>query len=393
METANPQSLGRWRRSPDSLIGWSSAAVTVAVLVVWTAADGEQAKYILYTLPFALFLLHVLLRDFSLQIDRQGCIALGAYSLVALLSLLHNRGLGPYGIRDLAIIWSYLLVFTLHSSTPRGTVALAAVGLSACLAIEAARDGFHLSINLLTSEGIVESGLAFPLGIIVLYYLHEKRWLAAAIVFVLFFAASKRIAFVGALAALAFDPILRTLGLSRHARWIAAALVAAGSIVGLFTMQIFEWGADFIQRDGTSASDISLGRFDFARVLWEAINEGSLGDLLFGFGPGAADATVVAAGFVENPHNDWLKVFFDYGIAGFVAMHVAFFCLFSHSAFRRLIYIYTAILMITDNTLIYMFHQVIIFLVVQAERGSYRRQAMNRVSNIPIVHGDRRRTA
>jgi O-Antigen ligase len=393
METANPQSLGRWRRSPDSSIGWSSAAVTVAVLVVWTAADGEQAKYILYTLPFALFLLHVLLRDFSLQIDRQGCIALGAYSLVALLSLLHNRSLGPYGIRDLAIIWSYLLIFTLHSSIPRGTVALAAVGLSACLAIEAARDGFHLSINLLTSEGIVESGLAFPLGIIVLYYLHEKRWLAAAIVFVLFFAASKRIAFVGALAALAFDPILRTLGLPRHARWIAAALVAAGSIVGLFTMQIFEWGADFIQRDGTSASDISLGRFDFARVLWEAINEGSLGDLLFGFGPGAADATVVAAGFVENPHNDWLKVFFDYGIAGFVAMQVAFFCLFSNSAFRRLIYIYTAILMITDNTLIYMFHQVIIFLVVQAERSSHRRQAMNRVSNIPIVHGDRRRTA
>lgn len=393
METANPQPLGRWRRSPDSLIGWSSAAVTVAVLVVWTAADGEQAKYILYTLPFALFLLHVLLRDFSLQIHRQGCIALGAYSLVALLSLLHNRSLGPYGIRDLAIIWSYLLIFTLHSSIPRGTVALAAVGLSACLAIEAARDGFHLSINLLTSEGIVESGLAFPLGIIVLYYLHEKRWLAAAIVFVLFFAASKRIAFVGALAALAFDPILHTLGLHRHARWIAAALVAAGSIVGLFTMQIFEWGADFIQRDGTSASDISLGRFDFARVLWEAINEGSLGDLLFGFGPGAADATVVAAGFVENPHNDWLKVFFDYGIAGFVAMQVAFFCLFSNSAFRRLIYIYTAILMITDNTLIYMFHQVIIFLVVQAERSSHRRQAMNRVSNIPIVHGDRRRTA
>jgi hypothetical protein len=74
-------------------------------------------------------------------------------------------------------------------------------------------------------------------------------------------------------------------------------------------------------------------------------------------------------------------------------MQVAFFCLFSNSAFRRLIYIYTAILMITDNTLIYMFHQVIIFLVVQAERSSHRRQAMNRVSNIPIVHGDRRRTA
>jgi hypothetical protein len=393
METANPRSLGRWRRSPDSLIGWSSAVVTVAVLVVWTAADGEQAKYILYTLPFALFLLHVLLRDFSLQIDRQGCVALGAYTLVALLSLLHNRGLGPYGIRDLAIIWSYLLIFTLHSSAPRGTVALVAMGLSACLAIEAARDGFHLSINLLTSEGLVESGLAFPLGIIVLYYLHEKRWLAAAIVFVLFFAASKRIALIGALAALVFDPTLRTLGLGRHARWIAAALVAASSIVGLFTMQIFEWGADFIQRDGISASEVSLGRFDFARVLWEAINEGSLGDLLFGFGPGAADATVVAAGFVENPHNDWLKVFFDYGIAGFVAMQVAFFCLFSKSAFRRLIYIYTAILMITDNTLIYMFHQVIIFLVVQAEHSSYRRQAMNRVSNIPIAHGDRRRTA
>ena len=112
--------------------------------------------------------------------------------------------------------------------------------------------------------------------------------------------------------------------------------------------------------------EIMLGRYAIGSEMTRAIDNRSPVESLIGFGPGGADAlaTLVSAGTLKEPHNDWLKILYDYGILGSIAITAFIALVFSTSATGAVIAIANAILMTTDNVLIYLYYQFPIVLMV-----------------------------
>jgi hypothetical protein len=112
--------------------------------------------------------------------------------------------------------------------------------------------------------------------------------------------------------------------------------------------------------------EIMLGRYAIGSEMTRAIESRSPVESLIGFGPGGADglATLVSAGTLKEPHNDWLKILYDYGILGSIAITAFIALVFSTSATGSVIAIASAILMTTDNVVMYFYYQFPIVLMV-----------------------------
>ena len=357
----------------DPRIGLYTAFAIGGILVAWQlagaadAAGGGQARYILYALPLICIALQCLLQRFVVPLDLSRAQAFGLYAVAAGTAVLTSRESNPFVVRDVLIIGTYLMMFAVSWTASVRDVFIVTLACFACMAIEAIQEGLHFSVDVLTSDGILESVMAFPLGVIVLYAIGTRRLGFALLTALFFFAAYKRIALVAVVAVLAFEWVLAILGLARYRRIIAVMLVITLSLTSLFSLQLFEYAAKMIGGENVSANSISLGRFEFSVAIWRQIDAASVVKLLFGHGPGATDAIVQAAiDDASNPHNDWLKIFVDYGLFGFVLFHLIIIRLFSDGFLSVWLYIYTAIVMMTDNTLIYTFHYAIVLVVVRA---------------------------
>jgi hypothetical protein len=112
--------------------------------------------------------------------------------------------------------------------------------------------------------------------------------------------------------------------------------------------------------------EIMLGRYAIGSEMTRVIDSRSSVESLIGFGPGAGDAlaTRVSAGTLKEPHNDWLKILYDYGILGSIAITAFIAVVFSTSAVGAVIAIASAILMTTDNVVMYLYYQFPIVLMV-----------------------------
>lgn len=337
------------------------AAILVLVAMVGRVSGTESAaRYLIYVLPPAMILVATVASGGRPRLDRSSLGALVLFAVAAAFSLATGGGLGENAVRDILIIGGYLALFSLSFSGSARFADILLLTLVAGMALEAARDGVQMQVQLLESEGILESTLAFPLGALFIYYVLTNRPFRAFVTFIFFFLAFKRIALAAALAALLVYAAIRIFRLVRWERTIVMAIMVACTIVALFTMDIFVYLAGHV-RD-LNATAISLGRFGMARAIWEAVDPGSLPKLLFGHGIGQAHAVVtLAAG--TDPHNDWLKIFFEYGVFGLLAFYVILAKVFFRNPIFTCIAIYVAILMVTDNTLIYMDFYASLFLL------------------------------
>ena len=198
-------------------------------------------------------------------------------------------------------------------------------------------------------------------------YLHKRRWRLALTAGILLLVAFKRISFAGVALAIGFEVALTRSMSLRNARLVALATVVGLSIVAIFSVYIFEDVANSLKLEDSSADAISLGRYDIALRLWDRLHGGSLLNWVIGLGPGAAD--LVSEDYAMlNPHNDWLKIMFDYGIFGSAVVHAVLFLNLTRHRLGLMIYIYTAVLMITDNVFIYMFYYPFVVLIMSTQR-------------------------
>jgi hypothetical protein len=140
------------------------------------------------------------------------------------------------------------------------------------------------------------------------------------------------------------------------------------SAIAIASIYLFEDVANNLELEDSSADAVSLGRYDIALMLWDRLHHSGPLNWLIGFGPGAADAIVENYTILQNPHNDWLKILFDYGAIGFVAIHSILFANLARHRLGLMIYIYTATLMVTDNVFIYMFYHAYVALIMCTAR-------------------------
>ncbi|MGL4395311.1 MAG: hypothetical protein ACRCS9_02115 [Hyphomicrobium sp.] len=248
---------------------------------------------------------------------------------------------------------------------------------------------YSMTSFLLTSQGsariflLLASGTGT--GLVDAYDSHEG--LLAPIYALFFFAAGtikpfvmaivmtvlggKRIGLLALVAGLLVLAIYRRSRLFGTERRRFITLLAALAVINVTGLNIIAFAESAYEALDIRVhiEEVMLGRHQIGVELTRLIAEKPMGEWLLGSGPGAADivaGTKVKGATGELPHNDWLKIFYDYGLAGSVAVTVFLARMFSASPAGAAMAIATAIMMITDNVLIYVFYQIPLILMASA---------------------------
>lgn len=212
--------------------------------------------------------------------------------------------------------------------------------------------------------GMSESTFAFPLGLFILYYAWQHRWIHMMIAAFFMYFADKRIATLAVIAC-AFMMIFMKLA-KYSKKWVKAlwGMVTAAGCLYIYSIcsGLFEW---FCIRLGIDTSH----RLDVYPQIAAQIPD----NYFLGKGLGTVNEMlpqILEPGLIdwfENPHNDLLKIFVELGGIGLVIFLLSYLAVFkiaekriTQRALSQLfvIFAYFVLLMTTDNVSVY-----ILFLV------------------------------
>ncbi len=342
--------------------------IAFAVVCIWISSRDASARYVIYLLPVLIVLSAGLINRGRMAFDRNSFLALLLFLTVAVVSMLSSAQFDGFAIRDVVTISCYLLMFTVCFSGHRQMADVSFAILVAGLALVAASQGINTEWAALQSVGVLESTLAFPLGVIVLFYFHERKWWRFLLACFVLFLTFKRITLLGVCAIAALEFASLVVFRRPFSRRVAIFAVISVSVCALFLTEIFEFVSELIADENSSAAALSLGRTEFATAMWDSIDRAAIERELFGFGPGSSVRFLSDLGDVANPHNDWLKVLFDYGFLGFAGFHVILGLIHPDTPLGNKLYVFTAILMVTDNVLIYIHYFAFVFLVCRIDQ-------------------------
>ncbi|MDG1286993.1 MAG: hypothetical protein P8P30_05435 [Rickettsiales bacterium] len=230
------------------------------------------------------------------------------------------------------------------------------------------------AIDLEGSQGPLESGLAFPLGGILIYFILQKskRW--SLFTFFLFFLAFKRIAFAAVLVILALMLINRMVRqafkLSEYrVAWASMFFIlAVAALINVFYFEFFEVVAMVLGGSEQSVSQFTMGRLEEYQILFRQYGNQNLTNLLLGNGAGDATRRLVeiTINYPLQVHNSFLLYFYDFGVMGFSLFLLSFLVIFSRTSFGIYLFAYNIIIMVTDNTFSHHYHQITYFILIAA---------------------------
>jgi hypothetical protein len=211
-----------------------------------------------------------------------------------------------------------------------------------------------------------QGGLVGPVYAVFLYAVGAKiQFVMAMVMSVL---GGKRVGILAILVGLIAAYVFKNAAPLRDRRnrfMVLLAVLAIINIVGSNLITIAEyWYAN--AKTGVSIEEIMLGRYAIGSEMNHVMNGRSLVDSLVGFGPGsAADlAIVVSDGTLGQPHDDWSRILYDYGIVGSIVITTFMALVFSSSATGAVIAITNGIIMTTDNVFVYLYYQFPIALML-----------------------------
>jgi hypothetical protein len=211
-----------------------------------------------------------------------------------------------------------------------------------------------------------QGGLVGPIYAVFLYAIGAKIQFVLALVMSLL--GGKRIGVIAILVGLASIFLFRKAAALKKRRNRFIFLLATLGVINIAAsnmIYISQYSYESL-RTSVSIEEIMLGRYAIGSEMTRVIDNRSPLESLIGFGPGSGDAlaTLVSGGTLKEPHNDWLKILYDYGILGSVAITTFIALVFSTSATGAVIAIASAILMMTDNVVMYFYYQFPIVLMV-----------------------------
>ncbi|MFA5951935.1 MAG: O-antigen ligase family protein [Hyphomicrobium sp.] len=342
------------------------AGIVFITIALWTAFGESAARYVIYSLPITLALPWLLAGGQNAALTHKGLVAMAIYVGLAVTSIWLN-GSNQSTQRDVWILCSIITLFIISTRSPPWLAGCGLATLAAGLLIEAPIKGVQLSVNLVDSTGILESALAMPLGVLVVYFYWRGQKPMTMVAGLLCFVAFKRIVILAVLGAILLSVLSDFMRHSERTRFAIAVVVSVLlSVIALNLQLVFGEMQTLAENDDFSANRLSLGRFEIAQTLWQEWAGRELLNTMFGFGPGAADAVIWhRMGSEVLTHNDWLKLLFDYGVAGVVAFHLIFMLLFGTNRLGSMLYVFSSIVMMTDNIILYLYHFVFVAQVMQ----------------------------
>jgi hypothetical protein len=323
-------------------------------------------RYLVYSLPPVLLAPLMLQRDF--MINKPAVAFLLAYLLLVFLS--YSTGtIGEDFSRNVIIIALIILCFVPVIEVSAAQIRLLSLcsliflfmaywmaegGSIRLLQILESGTGSALEVGYDNHQG----GIVGPLYAVFFYAAGEKlQFILAVVMSVL---GGKRVGIIAILFGLVATVLFRKITLrERRNRFVALFLVVgAFNIVGCNLTSISEYAYSSV-RASVNIEEVMLGRYAIGAELNRAMNNRPFVESLFGSGPGSADtiATIVTSGILTQVHNDWMKILYDYGIAGSFIMTAFIALVFSTSSTAAAIVIAIATMMCTDNVLIYLYYQ------------------------------------
>lgn len=327
-------------------------------------------RYSMYAIPPVFIFLSFFSHNRSMSRRDNLYVCVLVYVAIVALSLVAGEGPNETAFRDISIIAGYLLIYAEGWIPQRRHIDFLLVASTVLFAIKLIASGKSFGINLLVSASINETYDDFEsfLGIVYLFYCirYERNWRMAAAL-ALFILGGKRIA-LGAFAAGAafiFVASRALAGRQRATRLAFLCLLAMICALGANFVRIVEYAFDTLpQLASYEMEEFMAGRFTLGSAIIRMYEAKNFFASTFGSGPSTADAIIVAMqNNITLAHDDWLKILYDYGYVGSIVFVYIYYRIFRYDIWTMGLALANAIIMVTDNVLIYMFYQIPLLII------------------------------
>ncbi|MDX2307187.1 MAG: hypothetical protein NW216_03005 [Hyphomicrobium sp.] len=329
-----------------------------------------QLRYLIYAAPFALIAPHLYMDASS--VNRVATSGLVLYAASAFIFFVVNGGEVAHNFWiNATLIPLAILGFVPDARAGRRHIELMFWVILVCSALSFMFSA-HGSIRLLailssgTGTGLVDAygnheGLVAPLFALFFHAVGAQLYALAAVAISVI--GGKRIGLLALVAGLLVLYTLRRVRRLDRARSRIVLLLVALSAINAASVNMLQIAETFHRTLGLKVpiEEIMLGRHNLAREINRSLEVKPLLVQVFGSGPGAAESLAgdrLKNGAAYLPHNDWLKIRYDYGVAGSILVIIGMTLVFSTSAVAVALGITSAIVMMTDNVIIYVFFQL-----------------------------------
>ncbi len=359
--------------------GW---IICIAFSILFLIRETVDIAQIIYMVPFMAvigwFANGALTNKF--YYDKRSAKALVLYLLTVGLTLFSFKDFNFFYIRDVAIIAGLFITFFFPAIITEGMVKFIFVVYALNKFIQTIVLGelhFGLEELFIHSMGGGVEGDSYQFGVFALYFLYKRNltWTLLSISFT--FLAFKRITIIALFGALVTILILtifvgRTFDLSKRSNrfkigtfGFAVAFVAFNLAINLEI--ITRWFLDMLGYKDLSTDYFLMGRVNMHKIIYDDMELNNVLKTLFGHGPGMADNLLYTTlGYRLNPHNDVLKMIYEYGYVGMVLCWYSFWVFISRNLIGVTIFVFSTIIYLTDNSLIYYPYKFVAIAVVLA---------------------------
>ncbi len=346
------------------LVGWMFFCFCLTEL-----SSYGLVRYAIYLTPIVILLVYTVCVQ-KIEFDPVNISAVFIYMAAVLPTFLNNTDIGFFWIRDFLIIIVPFSVFIFKMNVSDKHIKGFLLSLIAAifLPILAGNKTLSLEVDFIASKGILESSYGLTIGAIAVYFIHKRDWRWGLIALVFTFISFKRVAFGGIVLAGLIPVLLRADHFlsERRTRFACVLAFAVLVIVGLNMVFLFEYGVRTLFGD-VSVDRYALGRYAMAKILLAYQEMQNVSFWMFGGGPGSAQALVAEYyESLEQPHNDFMKINFEYGFLGQLLIYVMLYLTIARTKIGSYLFLYQGIMFLTDNTFIYAFHNIAILAMVRA---------------------------
>ncbi len=227
------------------------------------------------------------------------------------------------------------------------------------------------SLNFITSnfneKTEFHNGVVF--GLFFLTFLFRRKYLLVLFSLFVIILTGKRSIFLGLLPALFALPITYLMFREKlNSIYLMGFLLLAFSVffaIGVHLVEVSGYFLSIADSDGTaSVEKFLMGRDVYILALKSEFYNSSLGSKIFGHGPGQADSFLwefVKPDWTDkvkyvNPHNDYLKILYDYGVVGALVIFFIMYAMYINSRIGVAIFFYTLGVFFVDNSLIFIYY-------------------------------------
>ncbi len=357
--------------------GWVVCGSFAILFTLRNIIPGLQQ--LIYILPY-ISLVSGILNSVILKVilfDKKMVLGLFLYIIAVIFSLLSLQYATFFSYRDFLIISAVFITFipvVAISDKMIKTLFIVFVINSLVGFTFKTNVSFNVRSYLVDSIALQEDN-AFQFALFSLYFIYRKdyKWMTISLFMngIIF----KRIAFFALLASLGaylylfgFKP-REYLNTQRYRKSLFTAVIYV-IILYLIAMNIAYLARiilNYFHYYDVSADYFLQGRIAIQSELNRIVSNTEIFSTLFGHGIGSADNTLQVIYLIfDNPHNDFLKLQFEYGIIGLLLYILAIWTIIIRNCFSVLVFIFSMTLLPTDNTIIYITYQILTMMLVKS---------------------------